>query len=116
MKVRQPIAFHGADHRDFFKDVAEAINGRINFGIPAQNAQGGISKQNIDGHWATAVSDATPDTEFAVTHNLNRVPVGFDIKRMDAACIVYDSGTPWTATQIFVKCNVALVNLTFFIH
>jgi len=113
-KVRQPITHERENnHRDFFRDVARQINGGLSLGEITQN---GVEPVNIDAVWKTATTPGVVDTEFAVTHNLGRVPVGFDVKRMDKACIVYDSGTAWTDTQIFLKCNVITVAITLFIH
>jgi hypothetical protein len=47
------------------------------------------------------------DTEFSVTHHLGRVPSGFLITMSDKACSCYDSGTAWTSSAIYLKCNAA---------
>lgn len=104
------------------KDLARAINGRIDFGSPQ-----GQSKKvpgNIDGVWpgtlASGYMITTPgvaDTEFTVTHNLGRIPTGYDVKSLDKAAIVYDSRKNlWTVTQMFLKCNVATVQIVLFVH
>ena len=119
VKVRQPLSFHEeSNHIPFFQDVAKQINGGISFGAQADPSvnSSGIASLNIDGQWAKVTSPVAPNTQFAVTHNLNRIPVGFDVKRQNLACSVYDSGTAWTTTQIFLKCSVASVTLTLFIH
>jgi len=55
-----------------------------------------------------SVSDTgNADTEFSVTHHLGRVPAGFLLTKSDAACAVYDSGTTWTNSLIYLKCNAA---------
>jgi len=54
------------------------------------------------------VSDTgNANTEFSVTHHLGRVPNGFIITKSDKACSVYDSGTAWTSTTIYLKCDAA---------
>src|SRR6266849_3907617 len=75
--------------------LARSINGRIDFGSP----QGQSKKQpgNIDGVWpgtlAAGYMITTPgaNVEFTVTHNLGRISVGYDVRSIDQAAIVYDS-------------------------
>jgi len=38
------------------------------------------------------------------------------VKRMNAAANIYDGTTAWTKTQIFLKCDVASVTISLFIH
>lgn len=85
----------------------------ISFGQKTDNTDIG---QNISGFWATGTSPATANTQFTVNHQLGRVPVGFDLKRANAAASFYDSGTTWTSTQIFLKASAASVAYTLFIH
>lgn len=67
---------------------------------------GGISlTDNIDAKTVTVTSHAIADTEFAVSHTLKRIPTGYDIVSRDKGGVVYDSGTAFTATQIFLKCT-----------
>lgn len=47
------------------------------------------------------------DTEFTVTHHLGHVPSGFLVTMSDKACACYDSGTAWTSSAIYLKCNAA---------
>ena len=59
---------------------------------------------------SVTVSDTgNANTEFTVSHNLGRVPNGFILTKSDAACSVYDSGTTWITTAIYLKCNAANV-------
>lgn len=52
------------------------------------------------------------DTEFSVTIHADKVPSGFILTKSDRACVVYDSGTAWTTTAIYLKCNVANAAIT----
>lgn len=101
--------------------LAHSVNGRLDFGSP----QGQAKKLtgNIDGTWpgtlAAGYTITTPgaNVEFTVTHNLGRIPTGYDIRSIDAAAHVYDSRkTLWTTTQMFLKCDVAAVHLVLFVH
>ena len=53
----------------------------------------------------------TADTEFTVSHDLNRIPVYYLVVYSDKACSVYDSGTAWTDSEIYLKCDAANVNI-----
>lgn len=101
--------------------LAHSVNGRLDFGSP----QGQLKKLtgNIDGTWpgtlAAGYMVTTPgaNVEFTVTHNLGRIPTGYDIRSIDAAAHVYDSRKSlWTTTQMFLKCDVATVHLVLFVH
>ncbi len=99
-----------------------AINGRLDFGSPQ-----GQSKKftgNIDGVWpgtlANSYTITTPgvaNTEFTVTHNLGRIPIGYDIRSIDAAAHIYDSRKSlWTTKVMFLKADQATVHLVLFVH
>jgi hypothetical protein len=47
------------------------------------------------------------NVEFSITHHLDRTPIGFILTNSDKACSVYDSGTAWTTSLIYLKCNAA---------
>lgn len=79
---------------------------------------------NIDCWKATGTSAGVANTEFAVAHQLLRVPIGFKIIQLDQAAIFYGTptlGTAWTkatatvAGNIYLKCNVATVNFAIII-
>jgi len=67
---------------------------------------------NVDQRDATFTSNAVADTEDAVTHTLGKIPEGFRVINSDKAATVYDSGTAWTETTIFLKTNVASATIT----
>lgn len=98
----------------FHQDVEQAINGGIEFGSPVTGKI--IPGVNINGVWAIVADTGLANTEFSVIHNLNRIPVGFDVKRINLAAHIFDSGTVPTKTKMFFKCDVAHVVVTFFIH
>jgi len=101
--------------------LAKALNGRVDFGSP----QGQSKNQtgNIDGTWpgtlAAGYTITTPgaNVEFTVTHNLGRIPVGYDVRSIDAAAHVYDSRKNlWTDKVMFLKADQATVHLVLFVH
>jgi hypothetical protein len=106
---------------NFHKDVQKAVNGGITFGVPSTVLLNGTQTvpqpcENINGVLVTVVTPLGGGTEFSVIHNLNRVPQLVDIKRMNSATVIFDSGTPWTKTQIFLKSTVGSITVTLHIH
>jgi hypothetical protein len=121
MQVRKPskhVVGEGNNHEKVLKDVYKALRGNISYGqqgFDSANPTLGLVTDNIDGAFGTTSDSGAADTQFTVTHNLNRLPIGFHVVRQNKAGSFYDSGTTWTTTQIFLKCNVANVAATFFI-
>jgi len=63
-----------------------------------------------------AVADTgNANTEFSVTQYLGRVPNGFILTKSDKACSVYDSGTAWTTTLVYLKCDTANVAIEIYV-
>lgn len=98
------------------KNHARVLAGNVSFGADGTNTD---QSKNIEGFWAVGVvTPATPNAAFTVAYSLpnNRVAIGFDVKRADKAASVYDSGTAWSTSTISLKCSVASVTVTLFIH
>ena len=67
---------------------------------------------NFDAEIVTVTSDAIAGTEFSVAHTLKRVMVGRLILHQDKAGSLYHgplTGTSWTTTAGYFKCDVASV-------
>lgn len=79
---------------------------KISFGDATQ-AQ--TEEQNIDGAWITGTSNAVANTEKAFTHQLGRVPIGFQVFHKDKAGDFYIGVTAWTSDTVYLKCSVASV-------
>ena len=60
----------------------------------------------------SSTDTGTANTEFAIAHHLGRTPAGFLVTRLDKAGSVYDSGTAWTETAIYLKCSAANAAVT----
>lgn len=71
--------------------------------------QQGDKAGNFSAVWVVFTSNGVANTEDAVTHTLSRVPVGFLQGVPNKAAQIYDSGTTWTSTKIYVKTSVATV-------
>lgn len=82
---------------NFSRFLIDLLNGGLRFA------------DNFDAEIKSITTNGTANTEDAVSHSLKRVPTGYLILNRDKAGVVYDSGTPWTATSIYLKCSVATV-------
>jgi len=117
MQIRK-FSKHLGDSNNLEKvlhDTYKVLRGNISYG---GNTQNGLKPDNIDGSFGSTTDTGLADTLFSVTHNLNRIPIGFHVINQDKAGSFY--GTPtsltdWTTTTIYLKCNVAHVAATFFI-
>ncbi len=90
--------------------------GNVSFGKTSNGKNG----QNVFGQWATVADTGTANTEFAVPHTLNFqtravVPGNFLITYINVGGVVYDSGTTWTSSNIYLKCSAAHAKLNIFI-
>lgn len=92
--------------QDVHDRVHTILNGNVSLG--SIDSTGTESPGNIDNKHVLVNVTVAANTEFAVTHNLNRVPTGFLIVRTGMSGLSFvDSGTAWTTTQIFLKSNQA---------
>ena len=71
---------------------------------------------NMDNRHVAVTSPVAINTEFAVTHNLNRIPTMCLPGQNSNGGIIYASGTPWTKTQIFLKCTTSSCGLNLLIY
>jgi hypothetical protein len=95
--------------QQLWQQMAQTVNHHISFGDGSQ-------ADNIDGVWATAITPTVPDTDFVVQHNLQRIPVGVDLKMKNAACDIYLGSVPATSTTITLKATGINVTVSLFIH
>ena len=109
----------GDNSEKVLKDVYKALRGNISYGKQGFNQQNptlGLVTDNIDGNFASTNNTGLADTTFSLTHNLNRVPIGFNVITQNKAASFYNDGSvAWTTTQIFLKCGTANVTATFFV-
>lgn len=101
-----PQSEGGAEIRPYDRDMAQVLDSF------AQNLlailDGGISlADNIDAAVVSFTSNATPNIEDAVAHNLDKIPTHFLVSSLDKGAVVYKSATAFTDTHIYVKTTVA---------
>jgi len=88
--------------------IISKFNGAISFG----NGSSGYRAGNIDAQYIDVFTPSVADTEIEIPHGLGRKPIGYDVVRRDAACIVYDSsGGSWGFDVIYLKCDTANVTI-----
>ncbi len=102
------------DIRNVDKDLITIFNclqGRIRFGGGVDGSDG----ENIDGQWQVISDTGSINTEFSVPHSLGSIPIGYIVTKINKAGIIYDSGTTWTSTTIYLKCSVANATVSVFL-
>ena len=71
---------------------------------------------NLSAVYVVYTSNAVANTEDAVPHALGRVPVGYIITRQNkASAPLYDSGTTFTSSIIYLKSPTASVTWTLLV-
>lgn len=122
--MKRPIrAIHGKD-RNNYERVHDRVYDILNQGVSngGNPHSGGFVAGihsipgNTDSVHVNVQAAGVANTEFAVTHNLGRIPVGFRVADRNNVGNAYNSGTAWTTTQIFLKCDVAGTQFTLEIY
>lgn len=70
---------------------------------------------NLGGNVVTYTTNATANTQDVVAHGLPYAPRGFLVINKSEAVDLYDGGTAWTATNIYLKATVASANVTLIV-
>jgi hypothetical protein len=94
--------------RKIYEQLARVINGGISFG-------NGVTPDNVNGVWASVANTGAANTNFTITHNLLRVPVGFILVSQTLGGVLYLGSVAATQTTITLKCTVANNNILVFI-
>lgn len=105
--VRELDKFINKDLRNLFL----LAQGRIRFGTGTDGDRG----ENISGEWQVVSDTGVADTEFAVSHNLGAVPIGYLVMKISNGGVIYDSGTAWTSSVIYLKSSAANSAVTLFL-
>lgn len=95
--------------------VVDEPVGKAYINVALGTAADGTLVGSLDARYQVIADTGTADTEFIVAHGLARAPVGYLVCRIDKAGIVYASGTTWTTTNIYLKCNAANAALTLIV-
>jgi hypothetical protein len=101
------------------------VNRGIDIGISTQTANVGANAYNgnLNGQWINVTAPGAANTQFTVNHSLHdaqgspKVP-SFYWYIANISCNVYqlpNTGTAWTKTQVFLKCDQANAILRIFL-
>jgi hypothetical protein len=83
-------------------------NGGISFGD-------GVHTDNISGVWASVPDTGLANTDFVVTHNLGRIPVGYLTMTASIATDIYTGSVAATKTQITLRSSASHASILLFI-
>ncbi len=106
--------FDNSDIKNYdtdFNTVVTCLQGRVRFGAGNDGSNG----ENIDGQWQVISDTGTINTEFSVSHSLGSIPVGYLVTKINKGGVIYDSGTAWTSTTIYLKCSAANATVSLFL-
>ncbi len=94
------------DSEEFRRELAEVL---FKYSMKLSDIINGDIRitENLNVKILTISDSGNANSENTVAHTLKRAPIGFMVVNIDKAGIVYDSGTAWTASNLYVKCNVA---------
>lgn len=88
-----------------------ALQGRVRFGDGSDASDG----ENVHGEFQVISDSGSADTEITLAHGLGSTPVGFLVINIDKGGVVYDSGTAWTSSNMYLKCSAANAAITLFL-
>lgn len=88
-----------------------ALQGRIRFGTGTSGDRG----ENISGEFVTYTSNGSANTEDTVAHSLGSTPIGYIVIKQDKGSNVYEGGTAWSSTNIYLKQTGTSVATTLFL-
>jgi len=116
MKPIRPIYAKGNNNHERVQDrVHEILDGNIDLGSINGFTGGTESPGNINAKHVQVVSGLA-NVDFAVVHNLNRIPTGFAVVNKDQQADVWRGLTPWNTNSIFLRSNAATVTMTLLIY
>lgn len=99
------------NHKRFMEDLYKIFQRNISYGTQVNGQD-----QNIQGAMVEIADSGLANTSITVTHNLGYVPKFYDVKYMNHATQVFDFGTAWTSTKIFLSSSTAHTKLRIFVH
>ncbi len=89
-KVDDPVSWaNWIAWRRLYENLARIVNGQLGFGTGGSPT----ATDNVNNTWANVVTPAAPNTDFVVTHNLQRVVAAYWLALKDRAVDVYTSPT-----------------------
>jgi hypothetical protein len=112
VKPEAPLQWHSSEHvTKSLQRMYKVLRGNVSYG----NLNVNDTARNVDGYPVKVTTPGVANTEFPVSHGLNRIPVGFHVMTKNGATDVYQGVTAWTKTQIFLKATGIGINVTLFV-
>ena len=74
-----------------------------------------ILTDNFRGEVLTVSDSGAADSSNTIPHTLKRIPTGFIVVNINKGGVVYDAGTAWTVTNIYLKCTTANTTYKVFV-
>ena len=113
MKIIRPKTYDIQDtnQKRFVEDIFKLTNRNISFGQTVNGLD-----QNISGMMIEIADSGAANSSITLIHNLGYVPKFYDIKYSNLATQVFDYGTTWTTTKIFLASSTAHTKLRIFVH
>lgn len=101
-QTSQADSYKNALDRDVV-NIVQCLSKRITF------------SDNIATQLVSKSDTGSANAEFYIDHNLGVAPLGFIVIKNNKAGVVYDSGTTWTSSRIYLKCSVANCNVSLYL-
>lgn len=101
------------------KSLIDSVNRGVFERIRRLFAKGIIPSINLSQHRESGTTPGTADTEFSVTHGLDRSPSDLELVYwLDQAGDIYvdSAGTTWTRNIAYFKCTVASAGYTIILR
>lgn len=116
MKPVRPIYDKSNSNHERVQDrVHEILNGNIDLGAISGLIGGTESPGNINAKHVQVVSGLA-NVDFAVVHNLNRIPTGFAVVNKDQQADIWRGNAAWNTNSIFLRSNAPTVTMTLLIY
>lgn len=114
MLIPEPIPIEeGADNAEFIylQQLRDVVFAARNLSLTSRD--GAIANNdkagNFNAVWVVFTSNGTANTEDAVPHTLDRVPICAIASLPDKVAVLYIGTTAWTKTNVYFKTSVATV-------
>jgi len=113
MKLRRlsTVNYKNINEKLFTDQLQQLFNRNISFGTGVDTQD-----QNIQGKMIEIADSGAANSSITVTHNLGYIPKFYDVKYSSHATQIFDFGSTWTKTKIFLASSTAHTKLRIFVH
>jgi len=107
----RPSITHQTPQIQVLQNHTRILSGNISFGVNNTDQ----AKNMLGYHAIGIVTPATANTDFAVPYVLPFLPTRYWVVNISANATIYTGVTPWTKTDIYLRCSVATATVSLFI-